>query len=425
MKVLLMTQIYKPETGALATRMDPLVRRLVESGHCVTVATGMPNYPDGVVKEGYRRRLLMSENSRGHRILRTAYFTTPRNRSKWTQLLSYLTFIPAVLVSGLRAGPVDVVFVTSPPLFPAISAIFLARLRRARLVFDIRDLWPDELVACGAAAEASSSVGWLRRLERWIYRSADLVTCTTRSFIETVVARGVPRECTLFVPNGADLSLFQPRPPREDLRRELGLGGRFVVMYVGLLGIKHGLETVLHTAARFRGDEGIVFVFVGSGPREEDLRRQASETGLENCRFVPARPLNEIPDFLATADICITTLLPEPYLEKIIPVKLYEYMACGKPIVASLAGEGARILAESGAGFGTAPGDDEAAARAIRTLQGDETLRAVMARRGPAFVARGYSREEGARRLEEAMIEQVVRGREPADSVPAGGSDRR
>jgi glycosyltransferase involved in cell wall biosynthesis len=277
-RVLLVSQLFKPEMGALPNRLGPIARYLAASGHDVSVATGMPNYPLGEVFPGYRGRWFMRESLDGVAVLRTAYVTTPRNVSKASQLASYLSFVPAVLHSGLRAGPLDVVFVTSPPIFPAVPAIALAKLRRARLVVDLRDLWPDELVACGAAAERSTGVRFLRRLERWIYRSADVVTCTTREFTRIVAERGVGSDKSRWLPNGADLDVFRPLPRENAVASRLSLGDRFVVMYSGLLGIKHGLETVLAAAALLRDRLDAAFVFVGDGPRRAALERRAAET---------------------------------------------------------------------------------------------------------------------------------------------------
>ena len=155
-RVLVISQLFAPEMGALPNRLSPLTRHLGAHGHQVYVATGMPNYPRGEVFPAYRGRRFMREELEGATVLRTAYFTTPRNVSKGSQLLSYLSFLPAVLYSGWRAGRVDAVFVTSPPIFPALPAIVLAKLRRAKLLVDLRDLWPDEVVAVGAAAKARS-----------------------------------------------------------------------------------------------------------------------------------------------------------------------------------------------------------------------------------------------------------------------------
>src|SRR5438105_15045708 len=212
MRILIITQSSSPEMGALASRMAPIVRRLTAEGHQVFVSTGMPNYPRGEVFAAYRSRRFLREESEGYTILRTAYFTTPRNRSKWLQLFSYLSFIPAALHSGLRAGRVDLVFVTSPPIFPAVAGALLAKLRRAKLVFDARDLWPDELITYGGAAEGSVAVRAIRAIERWIYREADRVTGTTQSILDAVIERGVAREKAVFLPNGADLELFRRLP---------------------------------------------------------------------------------------------------------------------------------------------------------------------------------------------------------------------
>ena len=209
MRILFITQTFLPEIGALSNRMYPLVRETAAKGHDVFVATGMPNYPAGVVAEGYIGVRALTETIEGATVIRRAYYTTPRNKSKWAQLRSYLSFIPAALKAALNAGKVDVVFVTSPPLFPFIPAFIIARMRRAKLMLDVRDLWPDELIAFGAASEDSLGVRALRLVERYAYRVADRIACTTPAFLETVVARGAQRSKTILAPNGGRPGAFQ------------------------------------------------------------------------------------------------------------------------------------------------------------------------------------------------------------------------
>jgi colanic acid biosynthesis glycosyl transferase WcaI len=419
LRVLVITQVFRPEMGALANRLYPLTRYLAAKGHEVFVATGMPNYPRGRVFPGYQGRRFMVEDVEGATVLRTAYLTTPRNVSKSSQLLSYVSFLPAVLHSGFRAGRVDVVFVTSPPLFPAVPAILLAKLRRARLVVDLRDLWPDELIACGAAREGALSVRLLRALERWAYRSADAVTCTTSAFLETVRDRGAGSEKSRLLPNGADLDVFRPLPRENPVADELRLGDRFVVMYSGLLGIKHGLETVIEAAARLRKNEQIIFVIVGDGPRREALTRQAEEIGLDNVLFIGERPAEDLPFLLARADVCVTNLLDEPYLAKIIPAKVFEYLACAKPVVGGLAGEGARVLDESGGGIVVPPGDADAMAIAIAELRDSPGRRSALGEAGRRHVAEHYSREATASELERLLVE-LMSETEPSRRAAAG-----
>ena len=411
MRVLIITQIYRPEMGALANRMHPIARKLAASGHAVSVATGMPNYPEGVVFPGYRNRLFMKEKLPECTVFRTSYFTVPRNHSQWRQLFSYLSFVVAAFISALRAGPVDVVFVTSPPIFPVIAGILIARLRKAKLVFDLRDLWPDEIVACGAQTEDALSIRLIKRIERWGYKEAACVTCTTNAFIDTVVKRGVKPEKAVLIPNGADLQLFHPMPG-ENLAKQAGSAKPFVVLYSGLLGIKHGIEVILEAAELLKDHSDIKFVFIGNGARSASLRQLQTEKNLHNVEFLGEKPLNEVPQVIANSDICVTSLLAETYLEKIIPVKIFEYMACAKPVVASIAGEGAAILTLSGAGMVTAPGDARALADAILKLRSDPQLCADMSARGLDYVTRNYSREVAAERLE-GVFRRLVSGDEP------------
>jgi glycosyltransferase involved in cell wall biosynthesis len=283
--------------------------------------------------------------------------------------------------------------------------MLLAKLRRAKLLVDLRDLWPDEVIAVGAADEGSLGIRALRLIERSMYRAADSVTCTTPAFMDTVAERGVGSEKRRLLPNGADVELFRPLPRENPIAAQYPFGDRFVVMYSGLLGIKHGLETIIDAAALLREHKEIVFFLRGEGPRREALEAQVRELGLENVLFGGERPIEDVPYLLARADVCVTNLLPDAYLRKIVSVKVFEYLACGKPVVGALAGEGARVLEESGGGIAVAPGDARAIADAVLELQASPERREAMGEAGRRFVVENHSRAAIAARLEELLTE--------------------
>jgi len=423
MRILIVTQGFLPEMGALSNRLYPITRKLVAEGHDVFVATGMPNYPAGVVFPEYRGRRSFREELDGVTVLRSSHYTVPRNQRKWAQARSYLSFIPAAFRSGLRAGPVDVVLVTSPPLFPVIPAYALAKRRGAKLVFDVRDLWPDEIVACGAAREGSLPVKAIGKLERWAYRVSDAVTCTTRSFMDTAIQRGAHPDKVAMVPNGADLELFRPRPPVNPVSSQLPFGDRFVVMYSGAFGIKHGLEKLILAAHELRDEKDIVFCLVGAGARSDALQEMTRSMGLTNVIFAHERPVAEVPYLLARADVCVSSLMPEPYFDKILSVKIFEYMACGKPVIAAQSGESAQIVEESEAGIVVPPGDECALMDAILQLKRSPSRRDRMARAGLKFVEEKYSREASAATLEKLLREVVGAGRlRVAKPAPSDGA---
>ncbi|MFN3652455.1 MAG: glycosyltransferase family 4 protein [Armatimonadota bacterium] len=422
MRILIISQIYPPEMGAAANRMYPIVRQLVAAGHEVRVATGMPNYPAGVVFPQYQRKRTAREERDGALVLRTAYYTAPRNRSQWSQLRSYLSFIPAVLHSGLRAGRADLILVTSPPLFPAAAALALARLWRAKLVFDARDLWPDELITYGGASETSLPVRLIRTLERAVYRRADCVCGTTPSIVETVIERGVPAERAFLLPNGADLETFSPQPRRNPVAEEYPFGDRFVVVYSGLLGIKHGLEAFLEAARKLRHEKEILFFILGNGARKEALEEEVRQSGLDNVLFGGERSVADVPYLLARADLCFAAVRPEPYPKKVVSVKVFEYLACERAVVGALSGESARILQESRGGLVVPPGDAEGIAEAILTLYRDPEKRREMGRLGRQYVEEHYSRSHWATRLE-AKLRSLCGPPQPpqaqSDSLPS------
>ncbi|MFZ4506900.1 MAG: glycosyltransferase family 4 protein [Fimbriimonas sp.] len=403
MRIVFITPIFWPEMGAPTSRFAPIVREFVAAGHDVFVATGMPNYPTGVVFPGYEGKFSSSEQWEGATILRTNYYIVPRNISKVKQFLSYLSNIPAWFLSGMRAGKVDVVFLSSPPLFVVPAGLMLARAKKAKIVCDLRDVWPDEIIAVGAAKEGSKAVKLLRKWERKIYQKADLISCTTRAIEDIVVERGGTREKILSVPNGADVELFAPRPYKPEDVEKFGLGDRKVVMYSGLMGLKFGLDQLLDAAIALQDRKDVVFFFLGDGVAKKPLMDRAESLGLTNVVFGDGAKLEDVPKMLARADITINCLQPDPYLEKIISVKMFEYMACEKPVVAALRGEGARVIDESGAGIVVEPGNGEQIAAAVRELLDDPERRAEMGRKGREYVIQHYSRTATARKLERAL----------------------
>jgi len=408
MRILIVTHLFKPEMGALASRLYPLVGEMVERGHEVYVASGMPNYPTGKIYPGYQGKWKVEETIDRAKVFRTWYIIVPRNKSKLGMLMHYLSFMLAGYLSGRRAPKPDVVYVTSPPLFAVPPALWLhRRAKKSKLVFELRDLWPDELVSVGAAKEGSFIVRFLRKIERTGYKRADLVPCVTHSFIDVAIERGVPADRTFFAPNGADVETFRPLPSQNHVSETLGLEGKFVVLYSGMLGLKYGLETLLDVAEKLQDDPEVVLFIRGAGPMSDELPQLAAQRGLKNVRFGQEVPFEHVPYILARADVCVTCLPPDEYLERIISVKTFEYMACEKPVVAALAGEGARVVNNAKGGIVVPPGDVQGMADGIRRLKADPALRKELGENGRRHVVAHYSRRDTSRRLIE-RLEQLA-----------------
>lgn len=408
MRIAILTHNFLPEMGALSNRIHPIARELATAGHEVYVITGMPNYrSSGVVFQEYRRKLFSKERFSNYTVLRSAYYTVPRNQSKWAQALSYLSLLPGAFRNGMKLGKLDAVLATSPPIFLAIPAMLLASVRHAKFIFDIRDLWPDEIVACGAATERSFVVRAVSALEKLIYRRAHLICCTTNPFLETVVQRGAQPQKTKYLPNGADVDVFRALPVDNPVASRFDFQNRFVVMYCGILGIKHGLETILNAAKILEDEPNIVFAFVGGGARESYLTQCTKSMQLKNVMFVGEQKvkIEDVPFLLARANVCISSLLPSPYLEKILSVKIFEYLACGKPVIGLHSGETARVLKESGAGIVLEPADAKGCAEAVRMLYHNPELCRRLSGRGPHYIEQNFSRRKIALRLEALLRE--------------------
>ncbi len=391
MNITYLCQYFVPEPGAPSARLYELSRVWTESGHNVTILTGMPNHPIGEIAAEYRGKWFVEEQLDGIRVLRNWLFATPNERI-FKKTLSHISFMLSVLVFGMpRMGATDVLIVSSPTFFSVFSAYVISRLQRIPYIFEVRDLWPAVFVDLGILTNPFL----IRILEFWelfLYRRAACVVTVTESFRRKLIQRGVPASIVYTITNGAAVDKFTPGPKENSVRDELGLVDKFVVSYVGAHGLSQGLETILHAAEQLRERKDIKFLMVGEGARKKDLLKLASELQLDNVIMFPAQPSVRIAEYYNASDVCIVPLRNVPLFDTFIPSKIFEIMACGVPIIGAVRGEVRSILESSGAAKLVEPEDVGALVAAICRLQKDAAARESMGFAGREFVLAFYNR---------------------------------
>jgi glycosyltransferase involved in cell wall biosynthesis len=397
-KILFLSHYFPPEVNAPANRVHEHARAWVRDGHEVTVITGVPNHPRGELFPGYVNRWLQEERVDGIRVLRTWMYLTA-NEGFARRTANYVLFLCTAILAGLRAPRPDVVVATSPQFFCGIAGAVLGALRRRPFVLEVRDLWPESIVALGQLRRGSLPVRAVEAVERWLYRRAAGVVVVTRAFARHVAARGVPEDRIALVTNGIDGDAWTPRAPAPALLARHGIGGTLRVGYVGTLGLAHGLETVLGAAEKLAG-EGVEFVFVGDGADRARIEADTRARGLTGVHFVGLVPRSEVPAWLASLDVLLVMLRDLPVFETVIPSKLFEFAAMERPIVLSAPRGEVRDMVESaGAGVCVDAEDAEQLAGAIRALRDDPARTRAMAARARAWAEPGFRRELLARKM--------------------------
>jgi glycosyltransferase involved in cell wall biosynthesis len=385
--------------GAPAARVSELARHWVGNGHDVTVLTGFPNHPTGVLAAGYRGklwRLVVHENWNGVSVMRTWLWSLP-NRKAHERMLNYGSFAVSSAAAGLFGPRPDVVIASSPQLLVALSGWWLARCKRVPFVFEVRDLWPESLAAVGMGDSNSLLHRGLARIAGFLYRNCDHIVVVTSAFKEHLLKHWrVPPGKISIVENGVETGLFAPQEAFE-LRKELSAEKKFVVSYVGTIGMAHGLETLLEAACRLqRAKPELLFLLVGEGADKERIVSLAHSRGLSNVRFVPQQPHDSVPAYICASDACLVLLKKSELFKTVIPTKMLEFMSCARPVVLGVDGESRKILEEAQAGIYVEPEDPEQLAQAVLRLAADEHLRETLGHNGRRYILRNLSRRRSA-----------------------------
>jgi len=405
MRILVFTHNYTPEGNALASRFTAMCAHWVSIGHDVQVITCTPNFPMGVVYDGYKNRFVQHEIMDGVDVTRVWTYVTP-NTGTLKRMANFIVYmIVAVWVSLFQKRP-DVIIGSSPQFFAAWAGLLSSRFRWQRIPFiaEIRDLWPDSIIAVGAMKNKKvlAIVYWLEKL---LYRKATHIVTVGPGYCEDLKDKGVPEKKISIVPNGVDKKLFHDVSPDEEFRRRYDLDGKISCGYIGTIGMASGVEVVLDAAEQLKkqGRNDIKLFLIGDGAERESLQTNAKKRGLDNLVFTGMIPKTQVPGVLATMDICLVHLKKKPLFTRVLPSKIFEMAAMRKPIIMGVEGFAAKLIQEANGGICIEPENIDQFYHALLKLADNADLRRGFGEKGCEYILHHYDREKFAKQYLDLM----------------------
>jgi len=388
MHVLLITQYFPPEIGAAATRWGDYVQILIKKGHRITVLCEMPNYPLGTYFPGYKRQWVKQEKvSPNLTIIRSFAWANNRN-SAIKKLGHYLVFMFSGLLTAFRLKNYHVLIVSSPPLFVGVIGAIISKIKSIYFFLDIRDLWPESVMALG---EVRSK--WVfnmgKKLESFIYKSTNGYILTVPGF-QKHFTNHYPEQLNkpmINLINGVSNTFFDLAKKYDRIP-----GKRFAVLYSGNMGLAQGLESVIE-AADILQKYPIDFKFVGSGVKQKALKTKADKLGLKNVVFLPVQKKEELIKLIKKASVCLVPLKNNPLFKNAIPSKMFEYMACGRPVIVSISGEVTEIIKKAKSGLISSPEDANSIADSILYYYNNRGKIIEQGRNGVMYVKENVRKE--------------------------------
>lgn len=404
MKILFLTQYCPPEVGAPQNRIFEFAKQLKKFGHEVTILTAMPNYPRGEIFEEYRGKKIVKETIDGIDIVRTGIYAT-KSKDFVKRLRNYLSFTWSSVFSGAKhIEKQDVIITESPPLFLGWSGYVLSKMKKAKFVFNVSDLWPESAVKLDvlhnkAMIKAST---WL---EEFCYRKAAAVTAQTKGIVDNIVSRGFDKNKVHIITNGVDTEFFKKENRSEEFRESIGIKNKFAVVYAGIHGIAQGLEVLVDAAEIIKEEKEIQIVFIGEGPEKPMLMNKVKEKKLENVTFLPMQDKKDMPKIIASMDATVVPLKKLDIFKGALPSKMFENLASQIPIVLAVEGEAENLINDAQAGIVVEPENSKEIAKAILKLHKNKELREYLGKNGRSYVMNNFSREAIARKLENILLD--------------------
>jgi glycosyltransferase involved in cell wall biosynthesis len=417
MRILFFSHYFPPEGNAPASRTHANAKRWVAAGHEVTVITCAPNCPEGKVYQGYKNRLLSRETVDGIQV-RRVWTLIAANEGTLLRTANYLSYMFSAALYSLVVRRPDVMIATSPQFFCGWAGAISSVLRRVPFILEIRDIWPESIVAVGAIRK-SPAIRILEWMEHLMYAAAERVVTVGDGYRKRLLERGVPDAKISVVMNGVDRELFRARECPASFRRTWQIENKFVCSYIGTIGMACGLDVVLEAAGELkrRGVRDVVFMLVGDGASRKNLQSRAQAEGLDNVIFTGRQPKEAMPDFLSASDVCLVHLRKTELFTSVMPSKIFEAAGMGKPIINGVGGFAAEFITKAGAGINIEPENSSQLVHALLEMKDNPSVSVAYGKAGHDYVIKNFDRDKLAGEYL-AMIELVLRNKMPRRKGP-------
>jgi len=365
MRILLINQVFVSPEEPGHTRHFEMGKFLQERGHELVIVASDLNYQTGQ-RTVARTGVYAEQSFDGVRVLRS-YMYPAIHRSYVWRVIAFLSFMFSSIWTALQVRDVDLVMGTTPPIFQAVSAWIVALIRRKPFLLEVRDLWPEFGVSMGVLKNPIV-VALARWLEMFLYARATHILVNSPAYKEYMIGKGVPENKVDYIPYGTDVDMFNPSVDGSSIRAELGVDDKFVVLYAGALGQANDIDTILCAAERLKGEDKIRFVLFGDGKERKRLGAEAERMKLSNVIFAGVRPKKEMPQIVASADVCLAILQDIPMFRTTYPNKVFDYMAAGRATILVIDGVSRKLIEDSYGGAYVQPGDEKQLAETILDL---------------------------------------------------------
>jgi len=401
MEILLIAENFHPETNAPAKRLFEHAKEWVKLGNKVTVLTGVPNVPKGRVFNGYKNKIYQSEKIDGIKIVRVWTFIA-KNEKFVLRTLDFISFMFSSFFFGLFIKKHDKIIVSSPQFLPVISGFAIAKIKNIPFILEIRDLWPESIVALGAMKKNNYIIRILDAIAKYIYQKSELIIVVTKAFKDNLINMGINKEKITVIENGFNFdNNLIPNKSIEAIQQEYNISNKnFTVSYIGTVGMSHGIGVILKSAKLIKD---VNFLIIGEGADKESLQKIAKDEKINNIVFIDNINWQEIVNINQIVSANLIHLRNLELFKTVIPSKIFESMALKKPILAGLIGESLDIIKQSKSGLVVKPEDENSLVEKILQMKNNKNLCDQLANNGFKLVQDRYNRKI----LAQKMIERI------------------